>query len=190
MDDDVESQRRREECERKARRGEMDPRLEFAFQLLIDGTGLERHKIMDHIFEGDMVRFSQYSMDRVSNLKSRSLPSKYSFYFFYPLLVLPRLLTNNICSLMKYKIHKIAFTRTTQNSILLLRLHQCFKRLKLDEINQLFLPNMRNKLLWFYQEVDEPETVPVQDITKPGPSRTAASTTSKTPQGNAIVCTY
>lgn len=55
-DDDVESQRRREECERKARRGEMDPRLEFAFQLLIDGTGLERHKIMDHIFEGDMVR--------------------------------------------------------------------------------------------------------------------------------------
>lgn len=56
MDDDLESQRRREECERKARRGEMDPRLEFAFQLLIDGTGLERHKIMDHIFEGDMVR--------------------------------------------------------------------------------------------------------------------------------------
>lgn len=55
--DDGEAQRRREECERKARRGEMDPRLEFAFQLLIDGTGLERHKIMDHIFEGDMVGF-------------------------------------------------------------------------------------------------------------------------------------
>lgn len=55
-DDVVEAQRRREECERKARRGEMDPRLEFAFQLLIDGTGLERHKIMDHIFEGDMVQ--------------------------------------------------------------------------------------------------------------------------------------
>lgn len=48
-------QRRREECERKARRGEMDPRLEFAFQLLIDGTGLPRHQIMDHIFEGNMV---------------------------------------------------------------------------------------------------------------------------------------
>lgn len=58
MDDDLDAQRRREECERKARRGEMDPRLEFAFQLLIDGTGLERHKIMDHIFEGDMVRIS------------------------------------------------------------------------------------------------------------------------------------
>lgn len=48
-------QRRREECERKARRGEMDPRLEFAFQLLIDATGLSRHEIMDHVFEGDMV---------------------------------------------------------------------------------------------------------------------------------------
>lgn len=55
MNDETEQQRRREECERKARRGEMDPRLEFAFQLLIDGTGLPRHQIMDHIFEGDMV---------------------------------------------------------------------------------------------------------------------------------------
>lgn len=42
---------------------------------------------------------------------------------------------------------------------------------------------MRNKLLWFYQEVDEPEVAPVQDIAKPGPSRAAASNTSKTPQG-------
>lgn len=48
-------QKRREECERKARRGEMDPRLEFTFQLLIDGTGLPRHAIMDHVFEGNMV---------------------------------------------------------------------------------------------------------------------------------------
>lgn len=51
----MENQRRREECERKARRGEMDPRLEFSFQLLMDGTGLPRHQIMDYIFEGDMV---------------------------------------------------------------------------------------------------------------------------------------
>lgn len=50
-------QRRREECERKARRGEMDPRLEFTFQLLIDATGLPRNEIMDHVFEGDMVTF-------------------------------------------------------------------------------------------------------------------------------------
>lgn len=52
---DLDAQRRREECERKARRGEMDPRLEFTFQLLMDGTGLPRHQIMDHIFEGNMV---------------------------------------------------------------------------------------------------------------------------------------
>lgn len=50
-----EAQRRREECERKARRGEMDPRLEFTFQLLIDATQLPRHQLMDYIFEGDMV---------------------------------------------------------------------------------------------------------------------------------------
>jgi dynein heavy chain len=54
--DSPDAQRRREECERKARRGEMDPRLEFTFQLLMDGTGLPRHQIMDHIFEGNMVR--------------------------------------------------------------------------------------------------------------------------------------
>lgn len=51
----MDAQRRREECERKARRGEMDPRLEFTFQLLMDGTGLPRHQIMDHIFEGNML---------------------------------------------------------------------------------------------------------------------------------------
>ncbi|KAK1128262.1 hypothetical protein K0M31_002732 [Melipona bicolor] len=48
-------QKRREECERKARRGEMDPRLEFAFQLLMDATQLSRHEVMDHVFEGDML---------------------------------------------------------------------------------------------------------------------------------------
>jgi hypothetical protein len=31
---------------------------------------------------------------------------------------------------------------------------------QLDEINQLFLPYMRNKLLWFYQEVEEVELPP------------------------------
>ncbi|CAG9558497.1 unnamed protein product [Danaus chrysippus] len=83
-------QKRREECERKARRGEMDPRLEFTFQLLIDGTGLPRHAIMDHVFEGNM----------------------------------------------------------------------------LDDINQLFLPHMRNKLLWYYQEVEEVEQRPVVEGNK------------------------
>lgn len=56
----------------------------------------------------------------------------------------------------------------------------------MDEINQLFLPNMRNKLMWFYQEVDEPESVAQQDQSKPGPSRAGGiSNPSKTPQGKA-----
>ena len=55
-----EAQRRREECERKARRGEMDPRLEFTFQLLIDATQLPRHQLMDYIFEGDMASVACY----------------------------------------------------------------------------------------------------------------------------------
>lgn len=33
----------------------MDPRLEFAFQLLMDATQLSRHEVMDHVFEGDML---------------------------------------------------------------------------------------------------------------------------------------
>lgn len=61
------------------------------------------------------------------------------------------------------------------------------KNFKLDEINLLFQPNMRSKLLWFYQEVDEPETVPVPEVPKPGPSRAAASNTSKTPQGKFCI---
>ena len=27
---------------------------------------------------------------------------------------------------------------------------------QLDEINQIFLPHMRNKLIWFYQDAQEP----------------------------------
>lgn len=56
----MENQRRREECERKARRGEMDPRLDFTFHLLMDATGLPRHQIMDYIFEGNMVSTEQF----------------------------------------------------------------------------------------------------------------------------------
>lgn len=44
---------------------------------------------------------------------------------------------------------------------------------------------MRNKLIWFYQEVDEPESSVQQEPPKPGPSRTTGtSNSSKTPQGN------
>lgn len=45
---------------------------------------------------------------------------------------------------------------------------------------------MRNKLLWFYQEVNEPEPTVVPEQPKPGPSRTTVSNNSKTPQGNII----
>nr|XP_022920640.1 dynein heavy chain 5, axonemal [Onthophagus taurus] len=96
------NRRRREECERKARRGEMDPRLEFAFQLLIDATGLSRHEVMDYVFEADM----------------------------------------------------------------------------LDEINQIFLPNMRSKLMWFYQDVEETEPQTLSE-SKPGPSRPIAGAISR-----------
>lgn len=51
---------------------------------------------------------------------------------------------------------------------------------------------MRNKLLWFYQEVDEPEPIPPPvDVNKPGPSRAgASSSTSKTPQGTVKYSTF
>lgn len=86
----------------------MDPRLEFTFQLLIDGSGLPRSEIMDHVFEGNMV---------------------------HPIL--------------QYQNLVIIFI------------------VQLDEINQLFLPHMRNKLMWFYQEVDEPEVPqPVETVSQ------------------------
>jgi len=60
-------QRRREECERKARRGEMDPRLEYTFQLLIDATGLSRGELMDYIFDGNMVCSLLHSRPRMKS---------------------------------------------------------------------------------------------------------------------------
>lgn len=32
-----------------------------------------------------------------------------------------------------------------------------FENDMLDEINQLFVPHMRSTLVWYYQEVEEPE---------------------------------
>ncbi|KAK4873406.1 hypothetical protein RN001_015435 [Aquatica leii] len=104
IDDEEMTKRRREECERKARRGEMDPRLEFTFQLLIDATGLTRHEIMDHVFEGNM----------------------------------------------------------------------------LDEINQLFIPHAKSKLMWFYQDVAEEPQTPIE-INKPSTSRLQTNVTRHNP---------
>lgn len=45
--------------------------------------------------------------------------------------------------------------------------YNCFKfDFQLDDINQLFLPHMRNKLLWYYQDVEEIEHQPVPEGTK------------------------
>ncbi|XP_011504753.1 PREDICTED: dynein heavy chain 5, axonemal [Ceratosolen solmsi marchali] len=80
----------------------MDPRLEFAFQLLIDATGLPRYEVMDHVFEADM----------------------------------------------------------------------------LDEINQLYLPHMKSTLMWFYQEVEEPE---IQRPVETGQTKAATSRPQQNP---------
>lgn len=37
----------------------------------------------------------------------------------------------------------------------------------LDEINQLFLPHMKSTLVWYYQEVEEPETLRPIETVKP-----------------------
>ncbi|CAH1099759.1 unnamed protein product [Psylliodes chrysocephalus] len=49
----------------------------------------------------------------------------------------------------------------------------------LDEINQLFLPHMKTKLMWFYQDMEEPSPEPVVDPNKPGPSRQLQPSTSR-----------
>nr|CAD7397041.1 unnamed protein product [Timema cristinae] len=69
----VKRTKRREECERKARRGEMDPRLEFAFQLLIDGTQLPRSDLMDYVFEGNMVSEAWFKITG-QNIDGTQLP--------------------------------------------------------------------------------------------------------------------
>ncbi|KZC10625.1 Dynein heavy chain 5, axonemal [Dufourea novaeangliae] len=88
----------------------MDPRLEFAFQLLMDATQLSRHEVMDHVFEGDM----------------------------------------------------------------------------LDEINQLFLPHMRSTLVWYYQEVEEPEALRPPETMQTKVSSTRSGPNAPTPKVKEI----
>jgi len=38
-----------------------------------------------------------------------------------------------------------------------------FENDMLDEINQLFVPHMRSTLVWYYQEVEEPE-LPIDTV--------------------------
>lgn len=46
-----------------------------------------------------------------------------------------------------------------------------FSFFQLDEINQLFIPHCRNKLLWYYQEVEELERNLSLEMPKPSTSR-------------------
>ncbi|XP_071524381.1 LOW QUALITY PROTEIN: dynein axonemal heavy chain 5-like [Panulirus ornatus] len=48
-------QKRREEQERRARRGDTDPRYEYIFQVLAACTGIARHQVMDHVFEENLL---------------------------------------------------------------------------------------------------------------------------------------
>ncbi|ROT80144.1 hypothetical protein C7M84_001143 [Penaeus vannamei] len=47
--------KRREEQERRARRGDTDPRYEYIFQVLSACTGLAKHQVMDHVFEENLL---------------------------------------------------------------------------------------------------------------------------------------
>ncbi|XP_057658943.1 dynein axonemal heavy chain 5 [Diorhabda carinulata] len=49
----------------------------------------------------------------------------------------------------------------------------------LDEINQLFLPHMKTKLMWFYQDMEETSSEPTADPNKPSTSRQLQPTSSK-----------
>ncbi|XP_050711756.1 dynein axonemal heavy chain 5-like isoform X2 [Eriocheir sinensis] len=47
--------KRREEQERRARRGDTDPRYEYIFQVLAACAGIARHQVMDHVFEENLL---------------------------------------------------------------------------------------------------------------------------------------
>jgi dynein heavy chain, axonemal len=54
--------------------------------------------------------------------------------------------------------------------------HLFLLHVQLDDINQLFLPHMRNKLLWYYQDVEE------LDKTQDGKPRPTAQGKPSAPQ--------
>ncbi|KAK3879378.1 hypothetical protein Pcinc_016043 [Petrolisthes cinctipes] len=47
--------KRRQEQERRARRGDIDPRYEYIFQVLAACTGIGRHQVMDYVIEGNLL---------------------------------------------------------------------------------------------------------------------------------------
>ena len=48
-------QKRREDQERRARRGDTDPRYDYIFQVLATCINIPRHQVMDFVFEENYV---------------------------------------------------------------------------------------------------------------------------------------
>ena len=67
--------KKREEAERKARRGEIDPTHEFTFQLIGQFSGLLRHEIMDYMFNDPAM------LDDLDFLYKSDNARKILFYF-------------------------------------------------------------------------------------------------------------
>merc|ERR1739838_879784 len=67
--------KKREEAERKARRGEIDPTHEFTFHLIGQFSGLLRHEIMDYMFNDPAM------LDDLDFLYKSDNARKILFYF-------------------------------------------------------------------------------------------------------------
>lgn len=70
-----ELQKQREEAERKARRGEIEPTHDFTFSLIGQFTGLTKHSILEFIFEDPTI------LDELDHLYKSDVAKKLLFYF-------------------------------------------------------------------------------------------------------------
>ena len=70
-----ELQKQREEAERKARRGEIEPTHDFTFSLIGQFTGLTKHNILEYIFEDPTI------LDELDHLYKSDQSKKLLFYF-------------------------------------------------------------------------------------------------------------
>ena len=71
--------KKREEAERKARRGEIDPTHEFTFQLIGQFSGLLRHEIMDYMFNDPAMLDDLDYLYKSDNARCSPV---FLFYFF------------------------------------------------------------------------------------------------------------
>ena len=70
-----ELQKQREEAERKARRGEIEPTHDFTFCLIGQFTGLIKHQILEFVFEDPTI------LDELDHLYKSDVGKKLLFYF-------------------------------------------------------------------------------------------------------------